>query len=88
MAMKCYLSITDQGKLRQCSGAITYEPGDYLIIPIGTIYRIIPNQNEETKILFVESFSQITTPRRYRNEYGQLLEHSPFCESDIRGPEA
>jgi homogentisate 1,2-dioxygenase len=58
-----------------------------VIIPIGTIYRVIPNINEETKMLFVESFSQITTPRRYRNEYGQLLEHSPFCERDLRGPE-
>jgi homogentisate 1,2-dioxygenase len=29
----------------------------------------------------------VRTPRRYRNEHGQLLEHSPFCERDIRPPE-
>ncbi|MEH7075319.1 homogentisate 1,2-dioxygenase [Neobacillus drentensis] len=75
------------GKLETMFGTLTYRPGDYLIIPIGTIYRVIPDENEETKFLFVESFSQITTPRRYRNEYGQLLEHSPFCERDLRGPE-
>ncbi|MBT2699194.1 homogentisate 1,2-dioxygenase [Bacillus sp. ISL-40] len=75
------------GKLETMFGNLSYSPGDYLIIPIGTIYRVIPNENEETKMLFVESFSQITTPRRYRNEYGQLLEHSPFCERDLRGPE-
>jgi len=75
------------GKLETMFGSITYRPGDYLIIPIGTIYRVIPNEAEETKALIVEAFSQITTPRRYRNEYGQLLEHSPFCERDIRGPE-
>jgi len=75
------------GKLETMFGTLSYQPGDYLIIPIGTIYRVIPNENEETKMLFVESFSQITTPRRYRNEYGQLLEHSPFCERDLRGPE-
>jgi homogentisate 1,2-dioxygenase len=75
------------GKLETMFGTLSYRPGDYLIIPIGTIYRVIPNENKETKILFVESFSQITTPRRYRNEYGQLLEHSPFCERDLRGPE-
>ncbi|MDZ5472771.1 homogentisate 1,2-dioxygenase [Bacillus sp. 31A1R] len=68
-------------------GTITYRPGDYVVIPIGTIYRVIPSEDEVTKALIVESFSQITTPRRYRNEYGQLLEHSPFCERDIRGPE-
>jgi homogentisate 1,2-dioxygenase len=76
------------GKLETMYGTISYRPGDYLIIPIGTIFRLIPNENEMTKLLFVESFSQITTPRRYRNEYGQLLEHSPFCERDIRGPES
>jgi homogentisate 1,2-dioxygenase len=35
----------------------------------------------------VETHSWITTPKRYRNQHGQLLEHSPFCERDIRGPE-
>lgn len=75
------------GKIETMFGVITYRPGDYVVIPIGTIYRVVPDGNEMTKILFIESFSQITTPRRYRNEYGQLLEHSPFCERDIRGPE-
>lgn len=75
------------GKLETMFGTISYREGDYLIIPIGTIFRLIPNEQTKTKLLFIESFSQITTPRRYRNEYGQLLEHSPFCERDIRGPE-
>lgn len=73
------------GKVQTMFGTLTYRPGDYIVIPNGTIYRVIPE--EETKFLFVEAFSQITTPKRYRNEYGQLLEHSPFCERDIRGPE-
>jgi homogentisate 1,2-dioxygenase len=75
------------GKLETMFGTLFYRPGDYLVLPIGTIFRMIPNENENTKVLFIESFSQITTPKRYRNEYGQLLEHSPFCERDIRGPE-
>ncbi|GHI00919.1 homogentisate 1,2-dioxygenase [Neobacillus kokaensis] len=75
------------GRLETMFGTISFSPGDYLIIPIGTIYRVVPDSNARLKILFLESFSQITTPRRYRNEYGQLLEHSPFCERDIRGPE-
>jgi homogentisate 1,2-dioxygenase len=75
------------GKIETMFGVITYRPGDYIVIPIGTIYRVVPDASEKTKLLFIESFSQITTPRRYRNEYGQLLEHSPFCERDIRGPE-
>ncbi|WP_436376331.1 homogentisate 1,2-dioxygenase [Cytobacillus sp. BC1816] len=75
------------GKIQTMFGTLTYHPGDYVIIPIGTIYRVIPDKEQLTKVLLVESFSQITTPRRYRNEYGQMLEHSPFCERDIRGPE-
>ncbi|KGM45241.1 homogentisate 1,2-dioxygenase [Neobacillus niacini] len=75
------------GKLETMFGTLSYRAGDYLIIPIGTIYRLIPDKKENTKLLFIESFSQITTPRRYRNEYGQMLEHSPFCERDFRGPE-
>jgi len=74
------------GKLETMFGTLTYQPGDYIIIPIATIYRIIPD-SKETKLLVVETSSHVTTPRRYRNEYGQLLEHSPFCERDIRGPE-
>jgi homogentisate 1,2-dioxygenase len=74
-----------KGKVETMFGTITYGKGDYVVIPIGTIYRVLPE--EDTKMLIVESFSQITTPRRYRNEYGQLLEHSPFCERDLRGPE-
>jgi homogentisate 1,2-dioxygenase len=73
------------GKVETMFGTLSYRPGDYVVIPIGTIFRVVPDQS--TKLLFVESFSQITTPRRYRNEYGQLLEHSPFCERDLRGPE-
>ncbi|KIL47477.1 homogentisate 1,2-dioxygenase [Jeotgalibacillus campisalis] len=75
------------GKVETIFGTISYRKGDYIMIPIGTIYRILPTEKEESKFLLIESFSQLTTPKRYRNEYGQLLEHSPFCERDIRGPE-
>ncbi|MET3194558.1 homogentisate 1,2-dioxygenase [Gottfriedia sp. OAE603] len=73
------------GELQTMFGTIRYRKGDYLMIPIGTIYKLVPTS--DTKLLIVESNSQLTTPRRYRNEYGQMLEHSPFCERDFRGPE-
>lgn len=75
-----------KGKLETLFGTLSYEAGDYLVIPIGTIYRIVPEPGD-TKFLVLESASSIATPRRYRNEFGQLLEHSPFCERDLRGPE-
>ncbi|MFS0646378.1 homogentisate 1,2-dioxygenase [Siminovitchia sp. 179-K 8D1 HS] len=76
-----------KGKVETMFGTISYRPGDYIVIPIGTIYKIVPENLEETKFLVIETTSWITTPKRYRNEFGQLLEHSPFCERDIRGPE-
>jgi len=73
------------GTLKTMYGNIDFEYGDYLIIPRGTIYQI-QFTSEENRILYVESFSPIVTPKRYRNNFGQLLEHSPFCERDFRLP--
>ena len=75
------------GTLKTMYGKIEFEYGDYLIIPRGTVYQL-DFATEENKLLIVESFSPITTPKRYRNQYGQLLEHSPFCERDIKTPQA
>ncbi|QOS99161.1 homogentisate 1,2-dioxygenase [Brevibacterium sp. JNUCC-42] len=75
-----------EGELQTIFGTITYRPGDYLVIPIGTTYRIEPS-TEETRFLIIESQNEIVPPKRYRNEHGQLLEHSPFCERDMRLPE-
>jgi len=74
------------GTLRTNYGNIPFKYGDYLIIPKGTIYQI-DFDTEENRILYVESFEPIFTPKRYRNNFGQLLEHSPFCERDMRLPE-
>ncbi len=75
-----------EGELQTIFGTIAYRPGDYLVIPIGTTYRIVPS-TQKTRFLVIESQNEIVPPKRYRNEHGQLLEHSPFCERDIRVPE-
>ncbi len=69
------------GTLRTFLGNIPFEYGDYLIIPRGMIYQI-EFDTADNRILFAESFDPIYTPKRYRNWFGQLLEHSPFCERD------
>ncbi|AZN41186.1 homogentisate 1,2-dioxygenase [Paenibacillus albus] len=74
------------GKIESMFGTLSYVPGDYIVIPTGTIYRVVPDAGAG-KLLVVETTSWITTPKRYRNEQGQLLEHSPYCERDIRLPE-
>jgi homogentisate 1,2-dioxygenase len=73
------------GTLRTMLGNLSFSYGDYLIIPRGMIYQI-EFDTTDNRLLFVESFSPIYTPKRYRNWFGQMLEHSPFCERDIRRP--
>lgn len=74
------------GRLKTGFGQISFAYGDYLVIPRGTIYQM-EFTDEKNRLFIVESFSPIRTPKRYRNEYGQLMEHSPYCERDIRKPE-
>lgn len=73
------------GKLRTLLGNISFEPGDYLIIPRGIIYQIDFNSSHN-RLLYLESFHPIYTPKRYRNWFGQLLEHAPYCERDYKLP--
>ena len=74
------------GTLKTLLGNIPFEYGDYLVIPRGMIYQI-EFDSEDNRILYAESFHPIYTPKRYRNWFGQLLEHSPFCERDYILPQ-
>lgn len=74
------------GKLRTLLGNLEFKYGDYLLIPRGIIYKI-DFDTEDNRLFIVESRRPIYTPKRYRNWFGQLLEHSPFCERDIRKPQ-
>ena len=74
------------GKLLTQYGEISFGYGDYLVIPRGTIYQI-EFDTDANRLFIVESFSPIRYPKRYVSNHGQLLEHSPFCERDIRTPQ-
>ncbi|MBK9711393.1 MAG: homogentisate 1,2-dioxygenase [Kouleothrix sp.] len=102
-----------EGRVESLFGTLPFRRGDYLVIPIGTTYRIVfdaaarelpprsqssprsdttssvaeARPNALAKLLVFELRGNIETPRRYRNEYGQLLEHAPYCERDIRAPQ-
>lgn len=73
------------GTLKTMLGNIPFGPGDYLIVPRGIIYQI-HFDSKDNRLFIVESFSPMYTPKRYRNGFGQLMEHSPFCERDFRAP--
>jgi homogentisate 1,2-dioxygenase len=74
-----------QGVLETALGQIRFGPGDYLVIPRGILhrYRLEPGPR---RFLIVESAGYVRTPRRYRNEHGQLTEMAPYSERDIRRP--
>lgn len=74
------------GKLRTHLGNLDFKYGDYLLVPRGIIYKI-DFDTEDNRLFIVESRRPIYTPKRYRNYFGQLLEHSPFCERDLRQPQ-
>ena len=72
------------GILKTAYGNIPFEYGDYVNIPRGTIYQI-HFDTPQNRLFIVESFSPVVYPKRYHSKYGQLLEHSPFYERDIKG---
>ncbi len=67
-------------------GTLPFKKGDYVVIPRTTIYKLV--FTEQPRLLVIESSDPIETVRRYRNELGQLEEHSPYCERDIHPPQA
>lgn len=73
------------GRLRTMLGNLDFKYGDYLLIPRGVIYKI-DFDTSDNRLFIVESCRSIYTPKRYRNWFGQLLEHAPYCERDIRRP--
>jgi len=74
-----------KGTLKTQYGQIPFGYGDYVVVPRGTIYQI-EFENENNRLFIIESFSPIVFPKRYLSKYGQLLEHAPFCERDLRLP--
>ncbi|MBS1587205.1 MAG: homogentisate 1,2-dioxygenase [Bacteroidetes bacterium] len=74
------------GTLKTQYGQLPFSYGDYLVIPRGTIYQI-EFDTKDNRLFIVESFSPITFPKRYLSKYGQLLEHAPYCERDLRKPQ-
>ncbi len=75
-----------EGVLISPYGKLPFGPGDYLVVPRGTIYQI-EFEKQSNRLLIVESHSPVVPPKRYRNDFGQLLEHAPFCERDLRKPQ-
>ena len=66
-------------------GELPFGYGDYIVLPRGTIYQI-DFKDDKNRLFIVESFTPLRFPKKYLSKYGQLMEHSPYCERDIRPP--
>lgn len=82
---ECLFVHDGSGTLESLFGTLSFKPGDYLVIPRGTVYKL-NFDSLPVRMLALVSFGPIEIPRRYRNEYGQLLEHAPYTERDLRPP--
>lgn len=74
-----------EGELKTMYGRIPFRNGDHLLIPKGVIYQMEFKPGLH-RFFILESFSPIRFPAKYLNREGQLLEHAPFYERDIRKP--
>lgn len=76
-----------KGRLESQLGELNYRPGDYLIIPAGILWRLVPETNTEQTHLVLEASGHLRPPPQYLSSQGQFLERAPYCERDIRPPE-
>lgn len=74
-----------EGVLHTMFGQIAFGYGDHVIIPRGVTYQV-EFKSTDNRLLIVQSFSPFRFPKKYINKTGQLEEHAPFCERDLRKP--
>jgi homogentisate 1,2-dioxygenase len=81
---ECVYVEQGSGTVETVFGALSYRTGDYVVVPRATTHRWLPDG--PSRLYAIEANSHIAPPKRYLSRYGQLLEHAPYCERDLRGP--
>lgn len=82
---ECVYVESGSGVVETVFGTIAYRAGDYVVVPRATDHRWVPA--EASRLYAVEANSHIHPPKRYLSRFGQFLEHAPYCERDLHGPE-
>ncbi|MFB6890825.1 homogentisate 1,2-dioxygenase [Kitasatospora sp. NPDC056327] len=83
---ECVYVESGSATLESVFGSIEVGRGDYVVIPRATTHRWVPAGDEPLRAYCIEANSHITPVKRFLSKYGQLLEHAPYCERDLRGP--
>jgi len=81
---ECLYVEAGRARLESSFGVLDLAEGDYVVIPTSVIHRLVPDG--EVRLLAIEASGHIGPPKRYLSVRGQFLEHSPYCERDLRGP--
>ncbi|MGA8209384.1 MAG: homogentisate 1,2-dioxygenase domain-containing protein, partial [Nocardioidaceae bacterium] len=86
---ECVFVERGAGVVETVFGVLPYRSGDYVVVPRATTHRWVPDPADgPSRLYVVEANSHLSPPRRYLSRYGQLLEHAPYCERDLHGPQA
>ncbi|HEY2671931.1 MAG TPA: homogentisate 1,2-dioxygenase [Rugosimonospora sp.] len=83
---ECLYVEAGRARIESVMGALDVGEGDYVIIPTSLTHRIVPDG--QVRMLVIEASGHIGPPKRYLSTRGQFLEASPYCERDLRGPDA
>lgn len=81
---ECVFVESGTGVVETVFGVVPYRAGDYVVVPRATDHRWVPA--EPSRLYAIEANSHVHPPKRYLSRFGQLLEHAPYCERDLRGP--
>jgi homogentisate 1,2-dioxygenase len=84
---ECAYLESGQAVVETVFGALSARPGDYVILPRATTHRWVPTGTDPLRAYLIEANSHLAAPRRYLSRFGQFLEHAPYCERDLHGPQ-
>jgi homogentisate 1,2-dioxygenase len=84
---ECVYVESGAGAVETVFGTLAVRQGDYVLLPRSTTHRWLPAGPEPLRCFLIEANSHIAPPKRYLSRYGQLLEHAPYCERDLHGPD-
>ncbi len=74
------------GVLRSVLGDVRFRAEDYLVIPKGIAYRLIPDDGQPQYWLSIECLGGAGLPAQWRTSVGQLRMDAPFCHRDFQRP--
>ncbi len=78
---------TGSARVETSFGVLDAVAGDYVVLPASTTHRWVPAAGDPLRALVVAAHGHVGPPARYLSPRGQLLEHAPYCERDVRGPD-